>query len=65
MLIHNIEDVMPKESLYRCTNKRQKKFLTDKGLQFIAFGKKYWVYLQTAELVRALDDWDMERRDTA
>lgn len=63
MLITNIEEIIPKKDIYKCTNKRQKKFLTDKGLQFIGFGKKYWIYMQTAELVRALDDWEIERRD--
>lgn len=63
MLIHNIESLMPKENVYKCTSKREKKFLTEQGLQFIAFGKKYWLFLETPELIRALDAW--ERRDTA
>lgn len=62
MLIHNIEELIPTEKTYECTNKRENKFLLSQGLQFIAFKKKSWIYLETAELVHALEIW--ERRGT-
>jgi hypothetical protein len=64
MIIHNIEEITDLENIYKCYDKKQRKFLQNKGIQFIATNKdakKYWVYLVSFELVRALDDW--ERRD--
>jgi hypothetical protein len=64
MIIHNIEEIMDINDIFKCYDKRQKKFLQNKGIQFISINKdtkRYWLYIISFELIKALDDW--ERRD--